>query len=63
MSFISCIVLCLNLRFFGVQRRQLWIEATGRDDLDEKNLENLRVCSDHFQSGMSSYLKNRIKKI
>lgn len=43
-----------------VKRRQAWIRALHRDDLNENKLKNLRICSDHFVTGKILYINKYI---
>lgn len=33
------------------KRREKWLNALKREDIDEKKISQLRICSDHFVSG------------
>lgn len=33
------------------KRREKWLSALKREDIDEKKIAQLRICSDHFISG------------
>ena len=37
-------------------RRQLWVAAIRRDRWSEKKIDNARICSLHFISGIATYL-------
>lgn len=38
------------------QQRLAWLAAVRRNDLSDKRLDSLRICSEHFASGKFIYL-------
>ncbi|XP_020907818.1 uncharacterized protein LOC110245864, partial [Exaiptasia diaphana] len=46
------------IRQLCIERRRVWLARIFRSDLNEKSIENTRVCSDHFVKGEPAHLKS-----
>lgn len=44
-------------------RAKAWLKAAGREDLQEKNLKNYKLCEDHFETKFISVSSSGFKRL